>query len=80
MNVRKEPGERVHVQQGLGYAVRTLSIGKVLSSRILRQTFLEWNRPVGRDGVSVYTYFDSVDYIVSRTTYNVGRLHANNNL
>ena len=43
---------------------------------------LSWNgiRPVGRDGVSVYTYFDSVDYIVSRTTYNVGRLHANNNL
>ena len=37
-----------------------------------------WNgiRPVGRDGVSVYTYFDSVDYIVSRTTYNVGRLRG----
>ena len=43
VNVRKEPGERVHVQQGLGYAVRTLSTGKVLSSRILRQTYLEAN-------------------------------------
>ena len=40
VNVRRETGERVHVQQGLGYAVRTLSIGKVLSSRILRQTYI----------------------------------------
>ena len=85
-NVRKEPGERVHVQQGLGYAVRlrTLSTG------------LQWKGPQSQNFVSnlpgmefglsegmecLFTHI-LIQWIiiVSRTTYSVGRLHENNNL
>ena len=81
MNVRRETGERVHVQQGLGYAVRLRTLGTGLQWKgPQKQNFvsnlpgMEFGPSEGMECLFTHILIQWI-IIVSRTTYSVGRLH-----